>query len=293
MPGAGYRPPVTMFSDLLRRAPLGPSSLSAGTTPAVDGGDPIAPCIWNCGRPADSDEDVLAEWIRDYLGAKTGRKRWMLRDLTPIDSPIRTTDNPRPGPRRGHRVKADKIVCQRCNNGWMSELQNMAKLTLLAMFEGRSVTLGPSVQSTLLSWCTMTAICNHYASRQEIDESRRDYFYKQHSPPPYTEVFLAYIPRPELDTMHAAGGWRDRLTQRPHAYVDVLGIKQLGLLILQGWLPPPARSVLDGAASMGPILKPPVDLSSSQTWPPPTQTTTEDFGRLFDSFLLALRPEES
>ena len=188
------------------------------------------------GRPTAMDSQV--PW-RTHGAQGLG-----IRYLTPVDSVAPATDNPRPGPRRGFRVIARNIVCQPCNNGWMSDLQTAAKPTLLGMFEGESVTLGPSSQATLMSWCTMNAICNHYASRQEVDESRRDYFYKHRSPPPYTLVVVAHIPQPELDTMHATAGWRDRVSKRPHAYIDVFGIKQLALLMLSGWLPPPAQAVV-------------------------------------------------
>lgn len=246
-------------------------------------------CIWNCGRPADSNEDVLAEWIREYLGAKTGRKKWELRDLTPIDSLVTTTKNPRPGPRRGFRVRADKIVCQDCNNEWMSDLQNAAKPTLLSMFEGGSLTLAPSAQAALLSWSTMTAICNHYASREEVDASRRNYFYKYRSPPPYTEVLMTYIPEPKLDTMHAAAGWRDRLGKRPRAYIDVFGIRQLALLILQGSLPQAVREALNRVGRRAVTLTPTPDLSSYLTWPP-DPLTTEGFSDLFEAVAMALIP---
>jgi hypothetical protein len=247
----------------------------------------LRPCIWGCGRVADSDEDVLAQWIREYLGAKTGRKNWELRDLTPVDSVVPTTDNPRTGPRRAFQVIARNIVCQRCNNGWMSEVQQAAKPTLLSMFEGQSVQLGPSGQAVVLSWCTMTAICNQYAHGLEVDESRRAFFYKHRMPPTYTLVVMAHIPEPDMDTMHATSGWRERLSKRSHAYFDLFAIKQLAVLILSGWLPPSTEAVIRGKG-IGVTLRPTHDLASSIRWPG-SPTTTKAFLDLYERVFTSLR----
>jgi hypothetical protein len=245
-------------------------------------------CIWGCGRPADSREDVLAEWIRLYLGARVSdRKDWHLRDLTPIDSAVPTIRNPRPGRRTHLRLRTDKVVCATCNNRWMSDLQRAAQPTLTSMFDGDPVTLGPTTQSTLLSWATMTAICNHYATELEVDRSRRDHVYKFHSPPTYTEVFAAHIDTPTLDTMHGAGGWREKIGKSPRAYIDLFGVRHLGFVILQGWLPQPARVVLNRVASLGVSLRPAVDLSSSVNWPVASMTT-ESFGQLYDDVITSL-----
>jgi len=119
-------------------------------------------CIWNCGRPANSDEDVLPTWIRNQIGAKAGRKRWLLKDLTPPGRPTPSA-NPRERELRGFSVVARKIVCVQCNNGWMSELQGMTKPVLSRMFNGEEAELGPTDQHRLLRWSTMTAICNQYS----------------------------------------------------------------------------------------------------------------------------------
>lgn len=267
---------------LMRQSPAGRycSPVSAGTEE----------CIWNCGRPADSREDVLAEWIRKYLGAKiSSEKTWHLRDLTPVGSPVPTLRNPRPDARRYLRLRTKKVVCADCNNRWMSELQEQARPTLTAMFDGDAVSLGPASRSTLLSWATMTAICNHYATELEVDPARRDYFYNHRAPPKYTEVFAAHIDQPRLDTMHGSGGWRETLGKAPLAYIDLFGIRHAAFLILQGWMPQQARAVLDRVAADCVTLRPEVDLRSID-WPV-ASLSTESFSRLYDDLLTAMSGE--
>jgi hypothetical protein len=252
--------------------------------PAPDNPTP-PPCIWNCGRPADSREDVLAEWIRDYLGAKVSHKKsWQLKDLTPVDSAIPTTKNPRPGPRKSFRLRTNKVVCADCNNRWMSVLQNEAKATLTAMFDGDKVTLNPSLQLTLLRWGTMTAICNHYATELDVDRSRRDYFYRHEAPGPNTEVFAAHIDEPALDTIHGSGGWRDKVGHMPRGHVDLFGIRHAAFVIFQGAMPQAVRSILQAVATEGVTFRLPVDLGRTVEWPI-TSMTTEAVGQLYEDVL--------
>jgi hypothetical protein len=50
-----------------------------------------------------------------------------------------------------------KSVCGKCNNGWMSELEQEAMPLLIPMFEAQPITLYPSQQFTLAVWITKMA----------------------------------------------------------------------------------------------------------------------------------------
>jgi len=239
-------------------------------------------CIWGCGRPADSNEDVLAEWIREYLGAKQGRKKWELRDLSPPHRP--SVNNPRPGRGQGFRVRADNIVCETCNNGWMSVLQNESKPLLLQMFDGEPLSLMPTAQDALLRWSTMTSICHQYASGETVETYRRTFFYEHRTPPPHTEVHLAHLPTPDMDTVFSAARYRSKYDQKPFVYIDVFSVRQLAMLILQGQLPPWSRNILDQSAGSLLSLRSPVSMAP-QPWPP-SPSTSDDLYALADALLV-------
>lgn len=105
-------------------------------------------------------------------------------------------------------------------------------------------------------------------------------------PPTYSLVVAAHIPEPELDTMHAASGWRDRVGRRTNAYFDVFAIKHLALLTLSGWLPPPAQAVIE-RQGVGIRLQPTYDLGSSIHWPG-NPATTKDFLGLYEQLFTSL-----
>jgi len=51
-----------------------------------------------------------------------------------------------------------RIVCRKCNGGWMSRLENSTKAFLEPLLEGSSVALGSEEIKTLAHWCIKTAI---------------------------------------------------------------------------------------------------------------------------------------
>jgi hypothetical protein len=52
-----------------------------------------------------------------------------------------------------------KSVCEECNGGWMSELEQRAKSVLLPMIGDRGpVTLGASDAETVATWAIKTAL---------------------------------------------------------------------------------------------------------------------------------------
>ena len=210
---------------------------------------------------------MLPTWVRSYLGAKAGQKRWLLKDLTPPGTPTPPA-NPRERELRGFYVVARKIVCQQCNNGWMSQLQASAKSLLSSMFNGEVVSLGPTDQHTLRRWSTMTAICNQYSSGEDVDAARREHLCRHSSPARNTEVFLAHMPEPTMDTMHSASRWRNKRNHSEvHAYFDLIAVRQLAVIVVQGVIPPWLRAPLQDAEKSLAHLVDPVHLEGIK-WPP-------------------------
>ena len=51
-----------------------------------------------------------------------------------------------------------RAVCEGCNSGWMSDIENLAKPVLLPMIHGRPVRLGGPEQRAVAIWTIKTAI---------------------------------------------------------------------------------------------------------------------------------------
>ena len=51
---------------------------------------------------------------------------------------------------------------RKCNNGWMSDLQKLAKPILLPLIQGESFLLTPKQQKIVAAWCTMSVMTSDF-----------------------------------------------------------------------------------------------------------------------------------
>ncbi len=104
-------------------------------------------CIF-CGKEAGSEEHVFPNWLRkEFKGHGT------LEYQGDMNSPVlctRVTDL---------RLTV-RSVCQYCNVGWMSRLQEGAKPLIKSLLSNSSVSFDACECKLLTSWAVMTAMCS-------------------------------------------------------------------------------------------------------------------------------------
>jgi len=153
-----------------------------------------------------------------------------------------------------------RVLCEACNNGWMSQLERDVKPILTPLIEGQSTRLGPHHLEFLSYWALKTSLmldrCSE-ASRQNIPDSEFSDLYSRRSVLPWTYVWLGKCDR-------ARGSWfqartldmdtKDALTRGygatlwvGHAVFQVISIQVRGPLKL--------------------VLKPDVTKDLSPIWP--------------------------
>lgn len=83
-------------------------------------------------------------------------------------------------------------VCQRCNNGWMSRLENEVKPIISPMVLGTPVTLTASQQVQITAWLTKTAMMYDSMDKGEVfyDGLDRHHFRKAATPLSDTYAWL-------------------------------------------------------------------------------------------------------
>jgi hypothetical protein len=117
-------------------------------------------CIF-CGGTPISKEHVFAEWMHPYLpDTKDPRKKGrhvLSATRRSFDGKVSFVEPSsgqldRPGDLKS---KSLKIVCESCNNRWMSVLQKVAKPVLLPFILGKWVKMNPAEQRILAAWITM------------------------------------------------------------------------------------------------------------------------------------------
>lgn len=128
-------------------------------------------CIFCGSRGKKSKEHIWPVWMHEHLP--------LLGDGEYV-SELNTFKwkeqiGSRKSTRQGHlTTKKIRVVCQSCNSGWMSELENEAKPILLKLLGGESIELCAEKQKTLARWITMKAIIGEHADSDTHMTPRED-----------------------------------------------------------------------------------------------------------------------
>src|SRR4051794_16250232 len=118
-------------------------------------------CIF-CGRPGMSKEHVFSDWINDVLPPDGTHNRIRIRGFDAgggINNPFHDASTHRQG---GPATLTARVVCEECNSGWMSKLQDRAKPVLIPLINGKSASIGREAQGVLASWATMLSMTTEY-----------------------------------------------------------------------------------------------------------------------------------
>jgi hypothetical protein len=150
-------------------------------------------CLF-CDSKAAEREHIIPKWILEKLEWGKGPFHISFDNQTPIElgSPERTA----------------KVVCSKCNHGWMSDLEQAVRPILSPLMFDISVPLDLLQQYTLVKWAVKTAMVHDGASRQRAPHYEREMCASLRSRsviPPRTTVWIARVPSPRA----IAGGLVD------------------------------------------------------------------------------------
>jgi hypothetical protein len=131
-----------------------------------------------------SKEDVWPVWLKKYV--PRDRKNYRAR-LTKVDRGLVHDENTLKidGDPRSRGVK---LVCERCNNEWMSGLQTRAKPLLLPLILGQKAVLGRDAQRLIAAWCAMSVMSADFffPDRSAVPQAHRDHLRMTRDAPPDT-----------------------------------------------------------------------------------------------------------
>jgi hypothetical protein len=103
-----------------------------------------------------TQEHVLPAWLRTSAKIEFGEGE----EVTRVNG--RRVGKPR---RAKPFTRRPRIVCKKCNNGWMKELEDQARPILLPLLDGFKATLPPANQRIVAAWATKTCFALMYADR--------------------------------------------------------------------------------------------------------------------------------
>lgn len=88
----------------------------------------------------------------------------------------------------------NRVVCESCNNGWMSEVEDLAKPILLKLISGTSCELSKNETSSISFWIAMKLVTAEFAEKAENLEvtpfSERKAMMEKRQIPNYFNIFI-------------------------------------------------------------------------------------------------------
>jgi hypothetical protein len=129
-----------------------------------------------------------------------------------------------------------KVVCARCNNGWMSGMEARAGPILTNLATRTRMTVLRNGLDEVAAWASKTAMMREYMHPQvpAIDQDQRNWMRIHRSPPPMTQVWLGtckYSGR--IFSRHLTGGGHLGITLNEfHTHVTTFAFGQLFLLVV-------------------------------------------------------------
>lgn len=154
-----------------------------------------------------SKEHFWPDWLSSYFNKASNDKYVSELYLSKGKSPsILQKKSERPG---NLITKKFRVVCKKCNNGWMGQLEERIKPTLLSIIENKSVTLAEQTLSILSRWIVMKVIVAEQSEEgtQLTPEVDRKKFYENEKIPDYFRVYIA-----RQKTRHESAYFRHSVT---------------------------------------------------------------------------------
>ena len=149
-------------------------------------------CIF-CDLPKKmSSEHIWGKWLKDYVRADRNKHHI---HLTRIPSPnLANISELRI--RAGDPIRANvRVVCEGCNNTWLSQIQESTKPILIPLIQGKKSVLGLSAQAQLAKWCTMATMTGEFLDRdplgQGVSLAERQILCKHSDIPPNWRIWIA------------------------------------------------------------------------------------------------------
>jgi hypothetical protein len=131
-----------------------------------------------------SREDVWPTWLKKYVPRDL--KNYTVRlSIIKSDRTLENEDKTVDGDPRSRRVK---LICERCNNNWMSRLQEWAKPILLPLILGEKIVLSRDAQRIVAGWCAMSVMTADFffPDRHAVPQTHRDHLRDRCEAPPDT-----------------------------------------------------------------------------------------------------------
>jgi len=198
-----------------------------------------------CGVPLGAnrtDEHVIALWLLEELGLREEELRQIVANSETGDMAEPRTPHPMQSFLQGS-------VCDRCNSGWMSQLESEAQAVLPALISGTRIptSLSDSERLVVSRWMLKTAVLLSHAAPLKKTLPPEHLQFLRNNPtdlPPQIGVFAAYtVPTREFGSRQRNYWVNGSLSETPELLTEMqasaykLSIQLRRLLLMAAYMP--------------------------------------------------------
>jgi hypothetical protein len=150
---------------------------------------PQKKCVF-CDKPANSKEHFWPEWMHELLPQLPDpRHNRRLHEFHPKVGHMQSGVNHRTG---GVETIKFRVVCENCNNGWMSGREEEARPFLTSLINGTPIVLSTVEMTVVARWIAIKCIVAEHSVRDYYLTPEADRFaLRQHGTVP--EYFRVYL----------------------------------------------------------------------------------------------------
>ena len=171
---------------------------------------PKKQCLF-CANTKLTKEHIYGKWVRDHVPLRkqhsSATAATYARDAKSgllVPSWEKGKLN-RPGDPLSQTLR---VVCQTCNNNWMSEVVNKAKPYLIPLFKGKWPVFDAAAQRAVATWAVLVTMVfeQSHPPTAAVVRSQREYLKAHLKPPKKWKVWVA-----KYEGQHHAGAWHRAL----------------------------------------------------------------------------------
>ena len=120
----------------------------------------VKKCIF-CGQNASSKEHIWSQWMHDMLPAPEPHFKHsrLIYDYHPDSGISQRGASERQGDLRTVRIR---VVCRECNQGWMNDLEQLARPFLEPLIQGSPVALDNEQMTIVAQWITLKCFISEH-----------------------------------------------------------------------------------------------------------------------------------
>ena len=148
-------------------------------------------CIFCSTAGKMTREHIWGKWLKQFVRRDMNKHHFHAQRIPRPGAPTTSLTHLKAGDPLSSQVR---VVCTKCNNTWLSRIQEEAKPILIPLIRGQRSALGENAQKKLSAWCAMATMTAEYIDPDPysvaIPQKDRDWLMNTGAAPPGWRIWI-------------------------------------------------------------------------------------------------------